>query len=112
MKALQVKKENKKAFKECIEADDKVTIVLFYALWCPHCQAMKPDWDAATKKLAAKRKVQVAEVEYSDMSHVPAKYKKGVQGFPSVRKYKGGKLIAEYYGNRSTDDLVKFATEA
>lgn len=112
MKALQAKKETKEAIKTSLADDKKVTIVLFYALWCPHCQAMKPSWDAAAKKLASKRNVQVIEAEYSDLAHVPAKYKKGVQGFPTVRKIKGGKVIEEYYGDRSTDSMVEFATKA
>ena len=112
MKPIKLNKENKAAFKKCLDDDKKTTIILFYALWCPHCQHMKPEWDAAAEKLKQKRKVQIAEVEYSDMSHLPEKYKKGVQGFPTVHKIKGGKVIDEYYGDRSRDSFVEYANRA
>lgn len=35
---------NDKIYKiqECMKGP---TVVLVWAVWCPHCQVMKPDWD-------------------------------------------------------------------
>lgn len=109
MKLLQVNKDKKEELKKCMEDKEHTVIILYYAAWCPHCKEMKPEWEKAAKKLAYNKKVKPVEVEHSEMAVVPKKYKKDVNSFPTIRKLKGGKLVEEYYGDRTEADLLRFA---
>ena len=47
-------------------------------------------------------------MEVSQIKNLNAKYKKGVNGFPTISKYKNGKKIGEYSGERTLKDINKF----
>lgn len=111
MKLVELTPKNKEAFMECLEDPERPVIILFYAEWCPHCQMMKPEWEKATEALKMKRNIRTAQVEHANMKKLPAKYKKNVAGFPSIKKYKGGKLVSEFYGQRTADEILKWGTE-
>ena len=106
MKLLKVKEANKDKFKECT-AKSKPMLILFYAEWCPHCQMFKPIWKELVALLEKSKKIQVAEVEYENMKHVPKKYK-NIRGFPTLQVIQGGKIVSEYDGNRTVDDLKTY----
>jgi hypothetical protein len=55
-------------------------LVLFYMIGCPHCEANKPAWDEAKKRVP--NEVEVLEVEASATPD-----DEGVDGFPTM-KYK------------------------
>lgn len=107
MKLLKMSEKNKQKFEECA-GKDKPMLVLFYADWCPHCKMFEPTWKKIVGKLSGKRKIQVAEVEYSNMEHVPKKYKK-IRGYPTIQIIKGGKVLSEYNGLRTEDAVIDFA---
>jgi protein disulfide-isomerase A6 len=107
---MKLNKDNLQTFIECVEDKTKPTIILFYADWCPHCQAMKPAWGGIKRKYAKNKKVNLFEVEHQSLDMVPKKYKK-IQGFPTIQTIKGGKLKSEYYGNRSKEDIDKYIKE-
>lgn len=112
MPILKVTDKNVDKFVECVEDKTKPTIILFYASWCFHCSTMKPEWDKATKDFARNKKVNIVEVEHSNLKNIPLKYRKTVQGFPTLRTIKGGKLKSEYYGDRTKKDFNRYITEA
>lgn len=81
--------------------------VLFYADWCGHCQAMKPEW-TKVKAYVKKHKLPVVlvEIEHSDMqdgssvlrdADVKRVMEEPIQGYPTLRLY-----------NRRTDSVVEF----
>jgi len=107
MKVIKVNPKNKDKFKECV-GKDKPMIILFYADWCPHCVAFKPTWDKLAAKLEKNPKVQVAQVEYENIKDIPKKFK-NIRGFPTIQMIKGGKVISEYDGVRTVEDLEKYA---
>ena len=84
--------------------------ILYYADWCGHCQAMKPNWQEA--KVGLKKScphVLVKEINAGDNSEIAAK--ENIEGFPTVLlKCKDGKR-REYNGDRSAGDLEKFCQE-
>lgn len=106
MKLLKVTLKNKEKFDECAKKD-KPMLVLFYANWCPHCQMFEPVWKNIVGKLAAKKGMQVAEVEFENMEHVPKKYKK-IRGYPTIQMIKGGKVVSEYNGLRTEEGVLEF----
>ena len=64
-------------------------IVLYYAEWCGHCQAMKPEWDKF--KTIAPKSLNVAQIE---SSNIPAlKEDPGVQGYPTIKMYNNNKIV-------------------
>ena len=106
MKLIKVNEKNKKMFEEGAQKD-KPMLILFYAKWCPHCTMFEPTWKKIVDSLATKRNIQVAEIEYSNMDHVPKKYKK-IRGYPTIQMIKGGKVLSEYNGLRTQDGVMKF----
>ncbi len=99
--------ENKKPICDVIKKSPNLTI-LFYWNMCGHCAALKPTWDKICKKYNKVNDCDILNVEVSQLNHLNAKYKKGVSGFPTIAKYKNGKKIGEYNGERTLKDMNKF----
>lgn len=67
---------------------------------CPHCEAMRPAWEDAKKKLK-KGGVTVEEIE---SAKVGSGY--GVSSFPTVTASKGGQEIARIEGSRPSGGAI------
>lgn len=76
-----------------------VTVVYFYMIGCPHCEAMRPAWDDAKKAL--KHKADVREVE---MKNVRVDDK--VQAFPTVVLRRDGMEVRRIEGERSSGNQI------
>lgn len=109
MKVQRIDQSNKDKFTELVDKNNKHTIVLFFADWCGHCQNLKPTWNQMTDKLKSKRNIQLIEVEDTNMGLVPKKYKKSILGYPTILKFKGGKLVEQFTGNRTLEEISQFA---
>ena len=72
------------------------TVVYFYMIGCPHCEAMRPAWEDAKKKL----KKGGAEVKEKESAQVGPQ--DGVQSFPTVVAYKGGEEFKRVEGSRDS----------
>lgn len=70
----------------------RTAVVYFYMIGCPHCEAMRPAWDHAKKKM---KSVDVKEKESRDVG-----MEDGVQSFPTIVLYKNGKEIKRIEGSR------------
>lgn len=88
----------------------KDVFILYYADWCGHCSAMKPEWSKAKTALKnSAPQVVVKEVNAGDDSEVAAQ--ENIEGFPTViLKCKNGEK-KEYSGNRTAGDLEKFCVD-
>jgi thiol-disulfide isomerase/thioredoxin len=82
-------------------------MVLYYAEWCGHCQAMKPEWEKVVQKMKESGKVNLADVK-SDVIDKLA-HKPQIEGFPTIKMYNNGKVVAKFQDERSADKLMKFA---
>ena len=81
-------------------------LVMFYAPWCGHCKAAKPEFTAAAERLKAEKKKALAAVDCTKNQELCTEYE--VQGFPTFKYFSYGKNPAQYSGGRKEDDFVQF----
>jgi thiol-disulfide isomerase/thioredoxin len=85
------------------------SVVALTAPWCGHCNALKPELNKMRSKLKGGKGI-VANV--SDKYHSELEMDTQVDGFPTIRHFKGGKKVKDYEGNRVADDLANFANKS
>ena len=72
---------------------------------------MKPEWNKFSDKYKQSKDVNVAEVESEFMDAIGPEHKGNVQGFPTIVGCRQGKKIADYKGERTSEDMIKFANQ-
>jgi thiol-disulfide isomerase/thioredoxin len=95
---------------KCI-AGPQPTLILYYAEFCPHCIAMKPEWARAKQTLETLKDLKVMEVEFHDQKYLP-KTLPIVNGFPTLEVIQQGRVVREYDGDRSAESIVAFGRAA
>ncbi len=82
------------------KATKPVTVVYFYMIGCPHCEAMRPAWDDAKKSM---KNVTVKEVESNDV-----RPDDNVSAFPTIVVREDGKEVKRLEGERKKGgDILK-----
>lgn len=81
-------------------------VVLFYMETCPHCIAMKPEWNKFIKKYGKNRKI--ISVERSAM---PTEFQSEVYSFPTVVLVTNGQIIDKHSGERTEKDFANFSSK-
>lgn len=82
-------------------------MVLYYAEWCGHCNAMKPEWEKVVEKLKETGKINVADVKSDFIDSLLHKPK--IEGFPTIKMYNKGREVAKFEDERSAAKIEKFA---
>ena len=92
----------------------KTVIGKLFATWCGHCQSLEEPWNKM--KTIVGGKVEYKEIESEDLESglktLNAKHKPDVKmqgGYPTLFKIKGTN-VSYYNGERTTDELVKWAS--
>ncbi len=52
--------------KDCMKGP---SVILIWAVWCPHCQIMKPDWDMVKPDMV-RQGIHVIEIESSNLDRI------------------------------------------
>lgn len=85
-----------------------VTFVKFLAPWCAHCKRLAPIWDALGTKTHGIDKLRIAKVDCGQFETLCNEHK--VDGYPTLVLYKDGKLVTEYEGERTLDEMYNFVS--
>lgn len=104
---LDLNKGNKKEVHIILKQHNNVTI-LYHSDMCGHCLKLMPIWKRLSKKYDKSKEIAIINVEANNINYLQVKYKKNIEGYPTILKYKKGKLIEEYIGDRKTSSLNKF----
>lgn len=80
-------------------------LIEFYAPWCGHCRQLEPTFKQLANKLH--QHVNIANVDGTQSPKLLQRYK--IRGYPTIKLFYKDEII-DYNGNRSLQDLVKYAT--
>ena len=83
------------------ELKDKDLVLVFFAGWCGHCQALAPEYSAAGAEMPG-----TFAAYDGDRNELPKSF--GVSGFPTVVRSIGGKFT-RFQGPRTKKALLEFA---
>ena len=82
-------------------------LVAFYAPWCGHCKAMKPDYNKAAKIMEQENiQGKLAAVDATAEKELASMFE--VKGFPTIKYFQNGDLLYDYGYPRSTEAFVDF----
>ncbi|KAF2763657.1 hypothetical protein EJ03DRAFT_332553 [Teratosphaeria nubilosa] len=104
---------DQRSYRTLIEKSNHTSIVEFYAPWCGHCKALQPHYERAAKQL--KGLAQVAAVNCDAEENKPFCGQMGVQGFPTLKIVKPGRIkdgkkgrpiVEDYQGAREAKAIV------
>nr|XP_043631635.1 protein disulfide isomerase-like 1-4 [Erigeron canadensis] len=95
-------------FSEFIESKkNRYVMVEFYATWCGHCQALKPEYAAAATELKKAEEggeaVVLAKVDVGEENELAQKY--NVEGYPTLLFFVDG-VFKTYNGARNKEAIV------
>ena len=85
-------------------------LVLYHAKWCGHCQQLtqKGSEPGGWTQLENKREELPFAIKVIEENNMTDEQKSNIRGFPTIELYDGGKKIANYNGNRTAEDMIKF----
>ena len=92
--------------------ENECNFVLFYADWCPHCQAVKPDWETLEKEMNGQSvngvKVNIEKVHCPD-DEANCKANQ-VESYPTIMLFTNGQQD-EYSGGRNLEGFKSYLNE-
>jgi thioredoxin 1 len=91
----------KENFKELI-AQDKVTLVDFWAEWCGPCRMLGPILDKIAEE---NQDINVLKVNVDELSDISAEY--GIRNIPAVFIFKNNEQINKFVGVKSKEEILK-----
>ncbi len=93
-------------FNEQVLNIDGEVLVDFYADWCSPCKALSPILYTLTQE---KPKLSITKINADEAQSLMSEY--GVRGFPTLRLFHKGQLVASKVGAAPLPELRKFVAQ-
>ncbi|TGZ76966.1 protein disulfide isomerase [Ascodesmis nigricans] len=90
---------------EAFVNEHPLVLAEFYAPWCGHCKALAPEYEDAATKLKEKS-IPLVKVDCTEESSLCEK--QGVQGYPTIKVFRGLDNVSPYQGQRKSDSIVSY----
>ena len=97
----------KNEFLQKVLKTDNVVLVDFFASWCGPCQSLMPVLDDLSHNLP--EGTVIYKVDVDNDPDLAGEY--GVMSIPSLKVFKGGKVVEEAMGVQSKDNMLKMLTK-
>jgi len=101
---VQLKKDDFKGFME----ENDLVLAEFFAPWCGHCKALAPEYETAATTLKEKD-IKLVKVDCTEEQDLCQEY--GVEGYPTLKVFRGLDTITPYAGQRKADSIVSYMTK-
>uniref|UniRef100_A0ACD5GYG9 Thioredoxin n=1 Tax=Desertifilum tharense IPPAS B-1220 TaxID=1781255 RepID=A0ACD5GYG9_9CYAN len=91
------------SFEDLLSLSDLPMLVDFYATWCGTCKMMSPILDQVQAQL--KGKLRVVKIDSDNYPQLASTY--GIQAYPTLILFKGGKPVERIEGVVQAPQLVQ-----
>jgi thioredoxin 1 len=94
-----------KDFIDTVLKSDKYVLVDFWAPWCPPCRMMEPVLEEISEDADLKDKLEVSKVNTEIPENQILAFTYQIQSIPNMKLFHKGKVIQEFVGARSKQQL-------